>query len=70
MDATDRSWRYNEHGRNIDVDICVMCTQGSDQELQVRYYCSSVTLGVWIMTFFRKINYEDLVILTKSSIIT
>ncbi|MGH9984933.1 MAG: hypothetical protein ACRD8W_13365 [Nitrososphaeraceae archaeon] len=25
--ATDRSWRYGEHGRNIDIDICVMCTQ-------------------------------------------
>ena len=25
--AADRNWRYNEHGRNIDIDICVMCTQ-------------------------------------------
>ena len=24
--ATDRNWRYGEHGRNIDIDICVMCT--------------------------------------------
>jgi hypothetical protein len=27
VNATDRSWRYGEHGRNIDIDICVMCTQ-------------------------------------------
>lgn len=26
-DATDRNWRYGEHGRNIEIDICVMCTQ-------------------------------------------
>lgn len=31
VDATDRNWRYNEHGRNIDVDICVMCTQPGPQ---------------------------------------
>lgn len=29
--ATDRNWRYNEHGRNIDIDICVMCTQPGPQ---------------------------------------
>jgi len=50
--AADREWRFNEHGRNIDIDICVMCTQtgpqgpqgepgpqgppGPDKELQVR----------------------------------
>lgn len=25
--ATDRDWRYDAHDRNIDIDICVMCTQ-------------------------------------------
>lgn len=29
--AADRNWRYNEHGRNIDIDICVMCTQPGSQ---------------------------------------
>lgn len=29
--ATDRTWRYNEHGRNIDVEICLRCTQPGPQ---------------------------------------
>jgi len=23
--AVDRNWRYNEHDRNVDIDICVAC---------------------------------------------
>jgi len=29
--AADRNWRFDEHGRNIDIDICVMCTQPGPQ---------------------------------------
>ena len=25
LNASDRSWRYNAHGTNIDIDICIKC---------------------------------------------